>query len=774
MTHTATQPVLPGPALLLAKSQFLMPPRRTRAKNATTHPAEKQVDDDCLKAAKVEKEADTLAGLTRLAELQVQMEDTQAQAQAKKPKAVKLRPVPKGHRAPTSQSEEPFSKAGRHYAFGNMDIPGPGEAPSLKDQIFNEDEFLGGDVDIPDGTKQKPKKPSLKAAISSVRDNIDADNLINDACANNVNEKGNSLLCVFSLTPDMFMLTESTLYFLNFTWTSRMKNSLGGCIQNWRTHVHKSTSASSQQASVTTATQPPPSTIFSSSEVSKRTSVSSHAPHPPTSKANDPEDLIGAFGDEDLDDTLEQEAAAFMTKSQGKQPSTISISSTSDSDSDLEPPPCTQPGLKNCNMMPPPSTQPGLKNHHLMLPPSMQPRVVSSTKRKQPAEVIEFSESEISEFPNTDDDLMEIDGANNDLDTYIKPEPDHNIKVARTTVSAPVPPSKKVKLERNVKLEGNIKSEGASAVPPGTWVEPVSKAHSSYLNTDLPPGCHEGGKWARDFLPMVFLWLSTQEELWVIANIKLLMACKEIFKVVYPDIRYNVSVSGSVFGVVTQRVSEWCSTFGSTVLAIVIDFCASNQDSTPTELADLLLAHYAFLYPNPDIIDKKETFRSAFVQELLATVHLSRIMGHADVPVLNTDGLIKHGFVGALGLCAVSLKRAFTLLTDNTVTINHKENLGLLITAWRAHLKTSKTFNKTTGKETVSEHSFSIAKWKAKTDAFTRGATKKGVAAMELTVSMAWKLLKKPGFEKYTSNDSSEDDHADIWYVVVSFTIPEF
>jgi hypothetical protein len=63
------------------------------------------------------------------------------------------------------------------------------------------------------------------------------------------------------------------------------------------------------------------------------------------------------------------------------------------------------------------------------------------------------------------------------------------------------------------------------------------------------------------------------------------------------------------------------------------------------------------------------------------------------------------------------------------------------------------------------EHAYSIAKWKAKTDTFTCGAIKKGAAATELTVLMAWKLLKKPGFEMYTSNDSfdEDNDYVNIW-----------
>ncbi|KAG1846539.1 hypothetical protein F4604DRAFT_1936377 [Suillus subluteus] len=133
----------------------------------------------------MQKEVDALAGLTRLAEMQVRMEATQTQA-AEKPKAVKPRPVPKGHQVHTSQSEEPFSLTGRRYPVGNTDDPGE----MLKDQIFDEDESLGrSNNEITGGTKQKSRKQMLKAAISNVRENIDAD--VNDAHANN--EKGNSL-----------------------------------------------------------------------------------------------------------------------------------------------------------------------------------------------------------------------------------------------------------------------------------------------------------------------------------------------------------------------------------------------------------------------------------------------------------------------------------------------------------------------------------------------------------------------------------------------------
>lgn len=80
----------------------------TRAKNATTHPGQivldaqpkhrmkavKEVDDRRLQAAQELKEAEAVVRLTRLVELQVDMEEAQAQVLASKPRAVKPRPYP--------------------------------------------------------------------------------------------------------------------------------------------------------------------------------------------------------------------------------------------------------------------------------------------------------------------------------------------------------------------------------------------------------------------------------------------------------------------------------------------------------------------------------------------------------------------------------------------------------------------------------------------------------------------------------------------------------
>ncbi|KAG1817223.1 uncharacterized protein BJ212DRAFT_1299371 [Suillus subaureus] len=351
------------------------------------------------------------------------------------------------------------------------------------------------------------------------------------------------------------------------------------------------------------------------------------------------DELVGGFGDEDLDDSFEHAVALHNC---GKV-STIKITSH-DTDPDLMLPPLAQ----------------------------QQSQVNSARKRKQFVDITQgiseeddllSPQEEIDDIvyePASDEEAMQV----NEIEDVVKKpiavkmQQANTMKVSRTTAVTSVstvshcdnnvPPSKKAKTT-HVKSEHPASTTSARPKGDGNWVELVSKAHSTYLNTDLPPGCHEDGKWARQFLPMVFLWLSAQDELWTITDVKLLHACQEIFKVVFPNIQYKVVTSGSVFGVVTQCVSEWHSNFGSTALTMVIDFLNSNRDTSPQTLAKLFLDEFAFLYPDPENINKAETFHSAFVQELLATAHLAQIIGHAD------------------------LKCTFTLVTNNTIVVDNPE-----------------------------------------------------------------------------------------------------
>ncbi|KAG1798351.1 uncharacterized protein BJ212DRAFT_1488648 [Suillus subaureus] len=426
--------------------------------------------------------------------------------------------------------------------------------------------------------------------------------------------------------------------------------------------------------------QPPPSTILLRSQKSASsaaTSLNSHLNQPPTklpAVCEDDSALVGAFRDEDLDDSHEHEVV-LATK--GKVPMKSIVALTEEMDPDLVPLPLAQ----------------------------RQDRATSGTKRKTlHDDVLEFSDcsndlmSPVDDIEPLDSDedseIMDVD----EFEAMVMKQPvKAKVKTSVATTSSKAPPSKKVKAEKEHTATMVLKSDSS-------WVESVLKACSTYLNTDLPPGCQEDTKWGHIF----FITLGVQEEPWMIPDKNLLHACHDIFKVVYPDIKYQVVTSGSVFSVVTQCVSEWCSNFRSTVFAIVIAFCTLNRDTSAKELSTLFLQQYAFLYPNPDEINKDKTFCSTFILELLTTAHLYCTLGHADVPALDTDNLAQGGFVGALGLCAVLLEHAFALLSDNAVSIENFEGVDMPTTAQKTCFKTQKTLNKATGKEMGTEHAFSV------------------------------------------------------------------
>jgi len=181
--------------------------RRTRAKNATTHPGQivldaqqkrrtkevKEADDRRLQAAQEAREAAALAGLNQLAAMQVDMEEAQAQEMVKKPTAVRPRARPKRKvqsQGPTGTNEpdEPSpDKVGACNATGRaVALKSLQDGDSFDTQLLNDGEFLDN------GAKKKVLKnaprPTLKAAIADVQSKFESGGQAR-AC----HKKGNSL-----------------------------------------------------------------------------------------------------------------------------------------------------------------------------------------------------------------------------------------------------------------------------------------------------------------------------------------------------------------------------------------------------------------------------------------------------------------------------------------------------------------------------------------------------------------------------------------------------
>jgi len=129
------------------------------------------------------------------------------------------------------------------------------------------------------------------------------------------------------------MLTESTLFFCNLTWKSRAKSNVGGRIQNWRMKVSvpQKSAGSNERDSVTTVTQPPPSTFFSQgSRPSSSTSLSAKTCPPQPIKSNQPyssDGLVGAFGDDDIDNLSDECNIAAFTKGNLSSRTQVSVNS---------------------------------------------------------------------------------------------------------------------------------------------------------------------------------------------------------------------------------------------------------------------------------------------------------------------------------------------------------------------------------------------------------------------------------------------------------------
>ncbi|KAG2745187.1 hypothetical protein P692DRAFT_20742294, partial [Suillus brevipes Sb2] len=292
---------------------------------------------------------------------------------------------------------------------------------------------------------------------------------------------------------------------------------------------------------------------------------------------------------------------------------------------------------------------------------------------------------------------------------------------------------------------------------------------SAYRNTDLPPPCQDL-RWSKTFLPTIFLWAGGQPNLWSIDDESLIVAIRATFKVVYPEVEYTPTIQGSVFGVTNQRLLEWRSNFGSTAIAIVIDFMARNEDDEDLDLEGLakyLLAKYAFLYADTETLDKATIYRSPFMLQLVGTAHLQATIGHADVPELKTGALVEKGIIGVVSICAAALERALTLISNND--INVEDVLAAGPAQRRSMVRAPKVLNKATGKETWTIHAFSVSNWGSQTLAFSKSVQAKGDEAIKTISSMAWKVLKKSksqaGLESFLDDDESieNDPRAFLW-----------
>ncbi|KAG1806709.1 uncharacterized protein HD556DRAFT_1303115 [Suillus plorans] len=745
---------------------------RTRPQNANKHPglpdlpakghqrrtkAQIAEDNRILKESREVQEQAALEGLQRLAAMQKEMEKAEELTVVNKPKPVKPRA------RPVVKRTAPDKKL---LTTGNADESGQDNSGHVQDDSSHVQEEMSEK-----SKTQKRGKISLKDAINNARDLIAMPGIRSQEPR--VEDKKGKLSAK----------------------STNLKFSLAGHVNGWVSDVtpDERSKASSASKSCTTASPfslahgPPSTQVTSVSGVNTKSSrqpkVSSNLA---TTNKPVPEVLVGGFADDTLDDSQERlETIASKTKekksfikittnmrtddatmgSKGQSdlnvPMDVEASMPSDIEADFE-----DDGLTDFEDNDPMDAEDDVENDVEVLEDDFNPN--------EDAKMSEDSDSGSGlsfHRPNNKKRkvLFHLLSSDEELEAPLTAGVGAVVKKAmRVTSSTSVavseaaattkPPAKKVKTEEVA--DDDMKPV---LVPlPGHWIEKRYKSRSTYRNSDLPPQCQDQ-RWPKHFLSTLYLWAGSQNDLWQFADTSLVEALQCIFDVIYPDLQYKVTAQGSVFGVATQRLAEWRSNFGSTGLAIMIDFFARNEDTHPKDLSEALMEEFVFLFEDLDYSDKMKAFRSPFMIQLFATAHLHSIVGHAHVTAIKTDVLAAgSGMAGVLALCATSLERAVKCLGAGAIDID-VDILDMRPAQLKRKLRTPKTLNKWTGNYSTTEHAFSINNWGSVTEAYLASVKKKGDIFLRDMISTAQKLLKKSGsagLEKYlrlNGDDESED-----------------
>ncbi|KAG1878455.1 hypothetical protein C8R48DRAFT_768014 [Suillus tomentosus] len=768
-------------------------PRRTRPQNANKHPGLPDLEGQSQRRSQAKKkntklpqetrEAQELAaveGLQRLSAMQEEMKKAEVQSMTKKPKAVRPRA------RPVKKKSEPAAQADKALlGVGTDTVASECMSQMLRDTEPGEDvEARSRENQKDDGikTKKKTEKDTALAAQSGAR----------------VEDKKGKLMCVQTSFPTMMlMLTESTLLFLNLTSNFRTKSkfSLGRRIQGWVKDVSPdqsdivSSAPKPPHTAVTglTLVHEPSTTVFlSGSHPTSATIVTtSSGQHkiPPQVVANSSQALVGGFGDElfdseDRSDILPKPSALKIIDvpteltADGSLPmeglkddTKDSDDASTDADNDAPTDADNDATMDVEEDMADKSQDSGDSLSSFIFRRSKnRAHNAVDTKRRVPVFKDSSDEDDDIEVLNMDHSMTKPTGFVETTKTAkkaVRLTSSTSVGISKSSTTMQ-PPAKKVKTEDGA--DDTIPKSTLTALP-GYWIEKRYKSRSAYRNCDLPPQCQDQ-RWPKHFLPTVYLWAGSQNDLWQISDNSLVDALQCIMDVVYDDsdLQYKVNTQGSVFGVATQRLAEWRSNFGSTGLAIMIDFYARNKDTDAKELGQALMEDFAFLFEDMDNIDTMQAFRSPFMLQLFATAHLHSIIGYAEVTALKTDVLASIGMADVLGICAASLERAIKCLSDGAINID-SDALDMCPAQRKRKLRTPRTFNKATGNHSTTEHAFSINNWGSVTTSYVTGVKKKGESFLRETTSMARKLLKKSGnaaLRKYISlNDEDEEENID-------------
>ncbi|KIJ08242.1 hypothetical protein PAXINDRAFT_102642 [Paxillus involutus ATCC 200175] len=371
-------------------------------------------------------------------------------------------------------------------------------------------------------------------------------------------------------------------------------------------------------------------------------------------------------------------------------------------------------------------------------------------------------------FPNLMSLLVEIVDANSGIDeasTYnappkFKKSAEHLIRTTDSTVvklSENKPPSvKKVKTGVKVKTEPSESTvSSGSGFPPRT--KDTVKPRSAYRKEDLPGFILSDpqGRWHKKFLPTLILLLGSVSNPFDLHETSLLQFAQSTFHIIYPEVRdFTITSAGPIVAKILQRFCEWRSNFGSTAIALILDFMAHDKTRDPIEVATAMLEDRRFLYEDMQFPQKHEIYRSTFIVTLLGSVHLNAIQGHATVPTLKTDELAHSGMQGAVGMCSAAVERALTLIQKGHIDVNKSLKS---IKGGKLSITLPKSLNKYTGKQSSTPYIFSDQLWGRAVRSYAHSISTRGNEYIHDIVQLARETVQGTGVLPLSTDVGSDE-----------------
>ncbi|KAH7917068.1 hypothetical protein BV22DRAFT_1135727 [Leucogyrophana mollusca] len=289
----------------------------------------------------------------------------------------------------------------------------------------------------------------------------------------------------------------------------------------------------------------------------------------------------------------------------------------------------------------------------------------------------------------------------------LKPAPKRTTRMSSLIILSDSPPAKRARVVNMPREDKPGPDKSAINAPkPSKSAVNSSEKPAKYSNDDLPAGCNNGSQWRGILIPTYAKWYGTLSTPWGTKPAIETKTLRWLWDATFDGtIPATFEEEGPIHYVSGQRMTEWRSGIASASLMSITSLVSMDPSCRTKEgliaFGEFWLADKRYLFKDISADDKSGytgMWQSHFILKVFAA-HLHFIQGAIDVPEL-----ADHDFTpkGALALSAVSLHRAFTLITEGKLTFSvettkpkQKKNSasGSSKPVWKAKIHAGETFS---------------------------------------------------------------------------------